>query len=368
MCKLGPASRAMACIALLARGLAAQSTVEYRTKVDSLAKLWRPMVTTAAVRAARNASTPLPKDSARFGNVIVRADSGYEKIARAAGKRLAPRVQATYGKFGAAVAREQFVVKAFTGRPSATAVSTGIVDSLGAITMRSNVFADADALESSWSQKVEEIIVDALDPSVRAWAGTTIPIDPPTSATWNSARVELLFSNAIVARECADGSVERCLTALELTKLENPAFTFLTPQQRRGLILANSRIIKRADPTRFDQCANANAYVACDSLIAMIPSDAVTRPVAPGVRQSLVRYALMAGGEGSFDRFAVSADIRQRLEAASKMPAESLIVHWHAKVFDVRSASTAIDVTTAMSSLFWIGLCAALALRSSRWR
>ena len=360
--------RATTCIAVLARGLAGQSTADYRQRVDSLAKLWRPMVATEAVQSGKRSAISLPRDSARFGDVIVRTDSGYEKVSHSAAEHLAPRIQAAYGAFGASVARYQFVVKSLSAKPNANVISTGVADSLGAVTLRSNVFVDADALESSWSQKVEEIITDALDPSVRAWIGATIPIDPPTAATWNQARIELLFANAVIARDCADGHVDRCMTALELRSVDNPAFTFLTPQQRRDLILANSRIIRRADPTRFDQCADANAYVACDSLIAMIPSDAVPRPVSPSVRQSLVRFALQTGGAGAFDRFAAVNGIRGRLEAASKMPAESLVVRWRARVFDVRSASTAIDLTTAISSLFWIGLCAGLALRSSRWR
>src|SRR3569833_278804 len=136
MCSVRALWPAAECIVVLARGLAGQSTAEYRARVDSLAKLWRPMIATEAAHSAGRAVTPLPRDSARFGNVIVRADSGYEKVSHTAAEHLAPRVEAAYGGFAASVARYQFVVKRLSAKPNTNAVSTGVADSLGAVTLR----------------------------------------------------------------------------------------------------------------------------------------------------------------------------------------------------------------------------------------
>jgi hypothetical protein len=100
----------------------------------------------------------------------------------------------------------------------------------------------------------------------------------------------------------------------------------------------------------------------------MIPVDVIPLPTSPMLRESLVRFALAVGGPGAFERFAAADSLTARLEGAARMPVDSLVARWRAKLVAARSTSTAIDMTTALSSLFWVGVCACLALRSSRWR
>src|SRR4051812_41879614 len=78
----------------------AQSVAEYRARVDSLARLWRPLA--AKVTATRVDSSrlgALPPVSFRVGPIAVRTDSMRAPLARRAAEHLVPRVEATYGRF-----------------------------------------------------------------------------------------------------------------------------------------------------------------------------------------------------------------------------------------------------------------------------
>jgi hypothetical protein len=278
-------------------------------------------------------------------------------------------VREAYGGFSSRLARYQFVVRGSGGNEKEKVVATGVVDSTGQLRLRGSVYADGASMEHAWSQKVEELITNELNPSIRAWMGAVMPMDPPTKATWANARIDLFLSQADAARRCVDGDHFRCLQILELEPVDDPAFVYLTAPQRRLLVIQRGGLIRRADPGQFDRCASGGELTACDALVRMIPSDAVPRPVPPSVRQSFARFALAAGGAGAFDRFASAGPaIRNRIEAASKMSADSVVDQWRAALVDARTTSTALDGRTALSSVFWIGLCACLALRSSRWR
>jgi hypothetical protein len=107
----------------------------------------------------------------------------------------------------------------------------------------------------------------------------------------------------------------------------------------------------------------------CDSLVHMIPRDAVPAATSPDVRRSLVRYALKIGGPGAFDRFATTdGTASERIAAAAKIPTDSVIGRWRTALVESQGSPTAIDLETAISALCWAAACGALALRSSRWR
>lgn len=349
---------------------AAQTVAEYRARLDSLVAEWRPLIAAEdSARMRARATANLPHDSARVVNIIVRADSGYIAMATDAAARLAPRVERAYGAFSETLLRHQFVLKARVGPTGNVSLTSAVADSLGDISQRSGVLITTAALEGSWAQKVEQVITESQDAAVRQWLSSAIPIDPMDRAAWRQARIELLLAPSTAARACVADDLARCVQVLELTHVDEPAFIYLTPSERRQLVLANARIIRRSDAAAFDRCSRDQSQSVCDDLARLIPSDAVPRPVPGVVRQSFLRFALARGGTGAFDRFATTpGDIRGRITAAAGQPIDTLVAAWRATLLDARTNSTAIDGTTAASSLFWIGLCACLAMRSSRWR
>jgi hypothetical protein len=356
-----------ACAVLTAASSAqAQSVAEYRARVDSLAKIWRPL---NAAESKREATRPaeLPAESLRAGNLIVRSDTATDRLARAAAARLAPLVERAYGASSALLLRHPLVI-ASTDNRQVAAVVTSITDSTGQRTLRSSVYPNVDAVLDSWARKIEQVMLDQAGPAARDWVGLAIPLDAPRAQDWTDARIALLFAGSKGTRDCADGNVPRCVQVLGLSETENPIFTFYDASERRALIRSYNQVLRKADPARYDRCMRDDSPAACDSVAELIPSDAVSLPAPASVRLSLVRFALQEGGAGAFDRFLAAGSRRARIEAAARMPVDSVVRQWQETISDTHATSTAIDLTTAVSSLLWAGACAALALRSSRWR
>ncbi len=158
-----------------------------------------------------------------------------------------------------------------------------------------------------------------------------------------------------------------CSQALGIDPVEDPAFEMFDAPQRLALIRNYYDLLRRANPLRFDRCV-AGSQASCDSVAREIPEDVIPRPTAPDVRQSVVSLALEIGGDGAFDRFVAAGSPKSRIEAASRLPADSVVGLWRTAFLDTRHQSTAIDAETALSAVAWAALCGALALRSSRWR
>lgn len=353
----------------LARQSSAQSTAEYRATVDSLANVWRPLVTASAERRRDSVAHPvLPKDSIQVGPIVIRADSQYIDLSRAAAEHLLPRITRTYGRFSSRLGTHQFVVRARGERNGQMVVATAVVDSTGFMSLRSSVFADEEALENSWAQKVEEILTDALGPSVRGWMGAVVPIDLDGKSALAAARVDLLLAKSDAARRCAMSDPGICAAVLNLRPVDDPATAFYSADQRRDIVSSVGMILRRANQKDFDRCVSERIASVCDSLVHVIPRDVIPEPVPPRVRQSFLSYALKIGGEGAVDRMAQDGPIAARIEAAARMPIDSVMSQWRTTLLDSRTTSTALDMTTALSSLFWVTACACLALRSSRWR
>jgi len=339
----------------------------------------------AAAEAIRQTKTylNLPPDSVRVGDVIARSDSSSAALAYEAAQRLAPVVERAYGAFAERLLRHPFVVIS-PGDPRARdvvtrsassssprdrlPVLTSSADSTGRLTLRSSVYPTADALYTAWAAKAQQVVMDELGPPVRDWLGGPIALTQPTRDDWSSARVALLLAASKADRECADGDVQRCLQVLGLSDSLNPVFDFYDASERSSLIRTFRQILRTADVHLYDRCTQQGLQPACDSVAELIPGDALSLPAPPLVRQSFVRFALQLGGSGAFDRFAANGSRRERIEAAAKMPIDSVVARWRATIADTKSTSTAIDLMTAVSSLVWAGACAGLALRSSRWR
>jgi hypothetical protein len=344
----------------------AQSTSEYAHQVDSLAHIWQAATTTVAAKAA--AANAMPASTIHVGPINVRADSQWTALARTVTEKLAPAVSHAYGKFSWRLGKYQFVLRNKGGVDEVPSVLSGIVDSTGRERLRGSDYSTSHDLYSSWQRKAELVIADEMGPSVQSWIRADIPIDAPTQATWSEARVSLILSQTPASADCVHGRIDRCVQILGLVEVADPAFALFNAASRVNVIERWSPLLRRANTKQYDRCTVAKVEAACDSLVRTMPPDVVPLPVPPVVRQSFVRYALMIGGAGAFDRFMAQSSPRQRIEAATKLPADTVVARWRDTILDSRSSSTAIDMETGISALAWAALCGALALRSSRWR
>jgi hypothetical protein len=369
MSSASPWCRAGTSVLLLmaARGYAgAQTTSEYAHRVDSLARVWQSMVASQPVDM--DLVSGLPTSTIRVGPITVLADSQWVGLARNVAERLAPLAARTYGKLAERLRDYQFVLRDKGGVESEASVLSGIVDPAGRERLRGSDYARANDLFVSWERKTELMLAQEIDTAVASWIKTTIPIDAPTAATWTDARSALVLSRTPASSDCVHGRIERCSQLLGLVEVSDPAFMLFDAASRQDVIKRLSPLLRRADAKLFDRCITAKVETACDSLMRSVPPEALPAPAPPIVRQSFVRFALMIGGDGAFDRFIAESNPRARIEAATKLRADTVIRRWRETLLDTRTSSTAIDMETGISALAWAALCGALALRSSRWR
>jgi hypothetical protein len=350
----------------------AQTVAEYAKRVDSLTRIWRVAVVDEA-RADSERVSRLPTDTIRVGNFVILSDPEHVQLAKATAAIISPELDRGYGAWASRMHAHMLVLRQPRQGPTTAdgqpVVESGVAGPGGRVLMPSTSIATTDALGSAWLQKAEQFLSDDLDPDLRDWLGITLTSEPATARTLAQGRVELVLARSRVAHDCALGKHDACMQALGLVAVDDVPFTLFDATQRRGMIEWYSFVLQRRDPSAYSRCVQGGSDATCDSLVRSIPPEAVPKPVPGAVKKNLVRYALLLGGDGAFDRLAKSAGpISDRIAATARMPIDSVVSRWQSNVMSSQSSSTAIDATTALSSLFWACLCGALALRSSRWR
>lgn len=349
----------------------AQTVAEYTKRVDSLTTAWRAAVA-AQMHADSARALALPSDTIRVGNLVVLSDGGHVELSRATAAIVSPELDRAFGGWAARMQSHVLVVRRPTasGTPDdVTIVESGVADSGGRVLLTSSSLPTTEALAAAWRRKSEEYLSRDLDPPFREWLGVSVPIEPMTARGLAKGRVDLVLAHSRVAHECARGSAQACEQMLGLTPVDDPAFDLFDARERLDMIKWYSFVLQRRDPGSYARCVSAGAQAVCDSLVRSFPGDVIPKPAPPKVRLNFVQYALMLGGEGSFDRLVqTQGTLGDRIAAAAKMPVDSVVSRWQSNLMSSSSSSTAIDVATALSSVFWACLCGALALRSSRWR
>ncbi len=358
-------------VVLSAHVSAAQTVPEYTKRVDSLTTVWRAALA-AKVRDDSLRVRQLPADTVRVGNLVVLTDSAHAALSRETGALVSPALDAAYGSWAARMKTHVLVVRRPAQRPTGTdsaIVQSGLVQKDGHVLMGVSAFATTEGLSTIWRRQAEEFLFQDFEPSFRDWLGPPIPSEPTTVRSLTQGRVDLVLSRSRVAHECALGAPGSCSKALGLVPVEDPAFGLFDEPQRVDMIKWYSFVLRRRDPSKYTRCVSDGNRAACDSLVRSIPTNAVPTPVSGAVRLNFVRYALAIGGDGAFDRLALTNGTPgDRIAAAARLPIDSVVSRWQSNLMSSPSSSTSIDPLTAISSLFWAGLCGTLALRSSRWR
>ncbi|HVX40475.1 MAG TPA: hypothetical protein VHB25_12965 [Gemmatimonadaceae bacterium] len=348
-----------------ARG-AAQSVDVYRHQLDSIGREWR-VALAAKAESDSAAVRTIPGDTIRVGALLALSDSTHRSLARGTLARLAPQVDSAYGASVRALARHPFVIH--TSERDTSLVITGMADSAGVVQLMSSDYPNEQALANSWRNKLDALMSGLAPPDFQKWLLATIPTGEPTEANWTNDRIQLVLADSRVAHDCAAGDVRACLEAFQLVPIANPAFELYDAAQQREIIDRHGYLLRQSDPAAYDDCMMRSVRAACVKILSGMPAEAIPQPIPASLRQSLVQYALWVGGSGAFDRLVNTPGApREQLEAAAKMPAESLVAQWRTASVATRSGSRAIDLGTALASIAWAALFAGLSLRSSRWR
>jgi hypothetical protein len=211
-----------------------------------------------------------------------------------------------------------------------------------------------------------KLILAAADTGLGRWLFSQLPVDTAPSTEWTRARIDLLSSQAVVARRCYAGRVRDCRVALGITESADPAVEWYHAADRRKLV---ERLRRNdyggSDPVATDACL-AGSDSACVSILRNLP---LPTPVSSNQRINIVRLAISLGGSGAMERLLLTPGaVDARIAAAARMPTDSVVQLWVARARSARTVSDDMSPGIAASSIGWILLCGALAFRSSRWR
>jgi hypothetical protein len=228
---------------------------------------------------------------------------------------------------------------------------------------------DSANLFSSLLHAVEYAAFAVADPEFFAWAGNGIPDDTMRVSEWAHQRLLVLSAASAVGNRCFRGDLPACKSALLLSVSSDPIRDWHDSTTRRGLVERHGTLARRLDTRAGQQCL-AGSDSACITVLHLFPPETFLELVAASLRFSLVRHALAVGGAGSVERLLmVDADNpAERLEAAARMPIDSLVASWQARVRDTRAPSEDLTIGITIMSLAWAAGIGALSLRSSRWR
>ncbi len=203
---------------------------------------------------------------------------------------------------------------------------------------------------------------------------TVSAVKPPDDPERIYRQVALAPSHA--AQACLAGEPTSCLTAFGLLPSEGLLEDRYTPEERLLLVRQNASRFVRGAPLELRSCSSGD-LAQCDRLLAdfldrytSAQNRLWTVPFGVDVRASLLWFALVRGGEGSWGRLLAHADDAPlvALEAASSLQGEALMQEWHDWLLASRPVRHAGLGTQVLTASLWILLLLALAARSTRWR
>ncbi len=346
-------------IAALPSAVSAQTTSEYRARVERLDSLHKEQVA-ARRQDASLARNKIVIDTVRFGQVIFLVRHQYAGIVRTAAqmawRRMSYAPQSDTDLFRGMVM--------FDLLPLDRASRGDYIDRW------LQVSNDTNGVIGSIESGVSHVLKSRLDESSRLWFEGRMTLSRPDTASWRNAYIELAtspFSNVV---SCYAGDLGACRLSMGLIGGSEPVTRWYDSSDRRILV---SRYRGWVDAGR--RCKELGNDSDCQEALrtAELRSPSTLFPAPPlsmSSRRMLVSMALELGGTGAYERLltADSASTERRLVAASGVAWDSLLHDWRAAVFAARPKPTTISRTLGWTAFGWIVVLGALATRSSRWR
>lgn len=212
----------------------------------------------------------------------------------------------------------------------------------------------------------------SLDDDLRLWFRTALSATAETPEELENTYIDLTTASTEVSRRCLMGDVRGCRQVLGLAPLADPILEAYTTTDRRTLVKGNAeRLRLPAKAAEFDRCVVGADDTACIARLRDLPPESLwSAHSTTATRRSFARWAIALGGPGAYARLrtAPGLPLDERFGSAARLPGDSLVVSWHAHVMSARPGRSTLPPTTAFMIMLWIGVCGALALRSSRWR
>ncbi len=194
----------------------------------------------------------------------------------------------------------------------------------------------------------------------------------PVSYDWIYRRLATTASK--IARACLAAEPGACWSALGIDLGPEDFLEWYLPEELPGLVERTWRSWRREEAPMFDACVHEGVTEQCEVLLARTATDRYwsmsLTPLRRDERITMIWVALDMGGEAAWDRLVEDPEMTlgDALRYASGATTGELEAAWTAEVLAHRPDTQAGLLTTKWTALFWILLCGALAMRSTRWR
>lgn len=312
-------------------------------------------------------------DSVRVGPVRMSVETSLVGLASAAAQQmldsLRPRMGATLERLG----RYSYVVKAqrwdeYDTKKPDSAVVIDVYDRAGPPIMNLRQQFDTALVSTSLRMYAPYLVYRDASPAFTAWTSNQVALDSLTVEEWRSLRLSLVSSPAAVGRRCFEGDVEACALGLQITPALDPVREWYDERDRLRIVKNSAGFANSVDAAAAQRCIR-NEDFSCISLLRRYPPERLPLPIPTGARSAIVRFALAIGGDGAVERLLAEAPSpMDRVSAAAKLPADTVLARWQDRVRNQRASSRDLTPEIAAASLFWAVALGALSLRSSRWR
>lgn len=352
------------------RAAAAQSAGDYAVIVDSLAAIASAADARLAAHNDSAARRESRQDTIIAGPVLLLVSASLTQLVTAARDSA---VAALRGPFGATLdqrPRDRYALFPQTFHAShadsARVVAFARVDESGHRSSPFNQPTTVRDVATGIRAVMLSTLSSAAGPAMRSWIGQTLPIDTANQNWLARQRLQLASAPARVARDCYDGDIAACRKAFGFTAVQDPLTELYDAPTRRLLVRERATRFSRDARPQVDRCITG-ADTAC--LAVLRGSAAPGDPLPHQLHTALMQIALEMGGPGAYARIVDRGlDPAQGVAAVAGAPLDSVLATWHARVIEARAPSSSLTGGMAAASLFWMAVCAGLALRSSRWR
>ena len=386
MCRM-PAPRALLVVAALACPIGhsfAQTMREYERRVDTLAQAWRRATALRIEYGEAHARDYRGFDMVTVGPMRVLTEQSTDSLARHGAEFAVASLLPLYGRALEELRTHTLVVrservtdvedttKAFVmvaeARQRAARDPSPFILGSGREKERFPVVvaAEKELVDAALRDAALKLMLAVADSGVSRWLFSQLPVDTVPSTEWTRARIDLLSSQAVVAKRCYAGRVQDCRVSLGITESADPAVEWFDAAGRRKLVEG----IRKNDWSGSDPVATEACYAGSDSAcVSILRNSPLPTPVSSTQRINIVRLAISLGGSGAMERFLLTPGaVDVRIAAAARVPTDSVVQVWLARAHGARTVSDDMSPGIAASSIGWILLCGVLAFRSSRWR
>lgn len=345
----------------------AQELRRYEHRVDSLANVWRGTVTQRIAYEQQQRGNYRSFAPIEAGPLHLLVDTATAAMARRAADSVVAQLAPTYGHALDELRRHTLVLRRQrvndVGEKDTAYVLIAELQSDSTERFSIVVAPELNLVSVSLRDAALKVLLRATDPHFAKWLFAQLPLDTVPSLEWSRTRVALLSSFA-VGRRCYAGSIRDCRLALDITESVDPVVETLDASDRRKLVqdLREENMWGRRGG---EDCVRGSDS-AC---IAFLRVNHIRAPISSSHRIDVVRLAMALGGPRSMERLLMTnGSVDDRIAAAAHMPTDAVLRRWVSRARDARKASDDMSLGIAASSLGWVLILGAMALRSSRWR